>query len=432
MRRLLPLLAFALLPVLAAAPVPQTAGRPTFGAGGLLSRAELEKVPFASRSANQKERLPVPPQAGELPDKATIAVHLPWTTFREGEPVPAYFVLRNGSDNDLALDGRLDLFGPRPDTWGSCVVGVFNAKTNERLPVCRSEGSGNGSDVMVVPANGFYCVRYDLGHTTAGAPLPPGEYEVEWRCTGLYSAPARFTITRREDGAKPDNVPKQDRVHFYRMAPAPDAERYPAKVGAPFLWDACRLDRAYAGDVFAALAVGHGGAYVPDLYALPDADRLVQASVQWKPYRDGDRVAVTLASRDPRAPVKFAERPHLYLHFRATGLGDLPDPADALPAEPVAPTTGEGLVTPLTIEVRLPPDWLESTGVHRSGRVAVLVTSGPLELPQERAKGPKKAARRVEGAWEGVLLTPFVDPRFPPEPIGGERASGGGTTPASP
>jgi len=32
----------------------------------------------------------------------------------------------------------------------------------------------------------------------------------------------------------------------------------------------------YATDMLAALAVGHGGAYVPDLHTIPDADRLVR------------------------------------------------------------------------------------------------------------------------------------------------------------
>src|SRR5437764_8165974 len=111
MRRFLPLLALVLLPAAAAAPVPP-GGRAEFGANGLLSRADLEKVRFESRAARQKERLaPAQGNAG-APDKAAIAVHLPWNAFREGEPVPAYFVFKNGSDRDLKLDGRLDLFGP--------------------------------------------------------------------------------------------------------------------------------------------------------------------------------------------------------------------------------------------------------------------------------------------------------------------------------
>ena len=48
MLRRLPLLAFALLPAAVAAPVPPGA-RPEFGATGLLTRADLEKVRFDSR-----------------------------------------------------------------------------------------------------------------------------------------------------------------------------------------------------------------------------------------------------------------------------------------------------------------------------------------------------------------------------------------------
>ena len=53
-------------------------------------------------------------------------------------------------------------------------------------------------------------------------------------------------------------------------------------------------------------------------------------------------------------------------------------------------------ITPLTIEVRLPPDWLERVGAHRSARVAVLVTSGVLVLPQDRVEVQKaKDVRRT-------------------------------------
>src|SRR5262245_20839002 len=112
MSRFLPLLILTFVPAGMAAPVPP-GGRAEFGARGLLARADLEKVKFESHPANQKDRLKLNAGApGKEFEKAAAAVHLPWHTFREGEPVPAYFVLKNGGDRDLALDARLDLFGP--------------------------------------------------------------------------------------------------------------------------------------------------------------------------------------------------------------------------------------------------------------------------------------------------------------------------------
>lgn len=412
MRRVFPLLAFALVPMVVAAPVPPDAGRPAFGAGGLLARAELEKVKFDSRAARDSERLAALPGAPKAPgkglDQAAIAVHLPWHTFREGEPVPAYFVFRNGSDRAVSLDGRLDLFGPRPCAWMSCALGVFRAKTGESVLQFEGRDFANGSERMFVPSGGFYCVRYDVGRTSGGAALPPGEYEVEWRCAGLYSAPARFTVTRGA-GANPEPHAPRERVHFFALAPEPDKERRPVKAGGPFVWESCRVTRVFAGDVFAALATGQCGVYAPDLYAVPDADQLLKASVEWKP----DRAVVTLVARDPKKPVRFAERPHLYVHFRATDDGDLPDPAELVADDK---PRAEALTAPVTIEARLPRGWLEKTGVHRSARVAVLVTSTALELPLDVAKVRKNEDRRTGAVWEGVLLTPFSEPRFEQPP----------------
>jgi hypothetical protein len=416
--RLLPLLAFALLPAAVAAPVP-TGGRTEFGGNGLVTRAELEKVKFEPPPAHRKDRFgwwePGDPP-GKEPTKAAVAVHMPWHTFREGEAVPAYFVLKNGGDRDLSLDGRLDLYGPSPAALAACAIGVYDLNAGKPLDVVSRTNWSERGPLLVVPGGGFYCVRYDVGHTAEGTPLPPGEYEVEWKCAGQYSAPAKFTVTKRDDGARLAAVGKRERAHFFRLTPGRKSERRPEKVGEPFAWSASRLDRVYAGDIHAALAAGVGGVYAPDLYAIPEADKLVRASVDWKRYRDGDRVAVTLTSVDPKQPVRFLDRPHLHLHFRATEFGDLPAPPAEKPADLMS-HSGEVLVTPLTIEAKLPANWLEWTGAHGSSRVAVLVTSGEVVLPRDRlnARRAKDVVKKPGGpVWEGVLLTPFSEPRFPP------------------
>jgi hypothetical protein len=417
MRLLLLLFSLCMTSLAVTAPVPP-GGRAEFGASGLVTRADLEKVRFEPPPAHRKDRFGWARGIDVIPasEKAGIAVHLPWHTFREGEVVPAYFVLKNGGDRDLPLDGRLDLYGPNPAALGACAVGVYDLKANKVVPVVDNTNWSERGPILVVPVGGFYCVRYDVGHTADGQPLPPGEYEVEWMCAGLHSAPAKFTITKREDGTNPAASGKRERVHFFRLTPGRKSERRPAKVGEPFVWSASRLDRVYAGDVHAALAVGVGGVYVPDLYAIPEADKLVRASVDWKNYRDGPRVAVTLTSVDPQKPVRFLDRPHLHLHFRATEFGNLREPPTEKPGDLMS-HSGEVLVTPLTIEAKLPENWLEWTGAHSSSRVAVLVTSGEVVLPRNRlnARRARDAFKKPDGpVWEGVLLTPFSEPRFPP------------------
>src|SRR5947209_3061669 len=98
MLRVLPLVALAVLPVAVAAPVPPGA-RVEFGTNGLLARADLEKVKFDTRPVRKgewgfeeaPEREPEP-EAVRRDDPARpknrydVAVHMPWTKYRAGEP----------------------------------------------------------------------------------------------------------------------------------------------------------------------------------------------------------------------------------------------------------------------------------------------------------------------------------------------------------
>ena len=90
---------------------------------------------FAPRPAGLKEPLGEVIRREDTPqkgfEKAAVAVHLPWHTFREGEPVPAYFVFKNGGDTTLTLDGRFNLFGPRPHALNGCAMRVFDRKDSD-------------------------------------------------------------------------------------------------------------------------------------------------------------------------------------------------------------------------------------------------------------------------------------------------------------
>src|SRR5262245_17115665 len=172
MLRIFPLLALALLPALvglptdrsgAAAPVPP-GGRVEFGTNGLLTRADLEKVKFDSRPVKDAD-----PDLKDESRKLDIAVHLPWTRFREGEPIPAYFVVRNRG-GELALSVEMELSGGRRVVWSRCKIEVYDRATGERV---RSIGQTcSFGRIVDVPAGGFYCARGDIG-SIRGEPLPP-------------------------------------------------------------------------------------------------------------------------------------------------------------------------------------------------------------------------------------------------------------------
>ncbi len=417
MLRLLPLLALALLPAAVAAPVPP-GGRVEFGAHGLLTRADLEKVRFDSRPSKPDDpKFPRP--------EYDLAVHMPWATFREGEPVPAYFVLKNNDKAELPLGGRMELFGPRRDSptfLNGCGFTVRDRATGKSVEdTQRLIIACGGGAMMTVPAGGFYVVSGDVGRTN-GKPLPPGEYEVEWQITGrLRSAPVRFTVINA-DGAKPTAARERHAIRFYRLAPTFEREEREAKPGEPFVWRDRHLGYENAGPMSAALAVGQHGVYVPDLHTVPAADELVEASVAWKPYREGDRVAVTLRSARPGTRVRFEELPQLYLQVEAPdeeafGRWDRASEAEAKRSA----SDDERLVTPLTIEVQFPKEWRGRMGVNGTGRVAVLVLAKPVEFPRG-GQAPEKMAvvKRVRvreeeplPVWSGLVRTAFTELRFP-------------------
>src|SRR5687767_13679471 len=117
MYRLLALVAFALVPaallpsaerpaLAEPAPPPRSVEGPTFGDGGLLTDADLKKVTFESVRFDYRTRKPVVLVLAGVPRPYDVAVHMPRTRFREGEPIPAYFVLRNNTNQDFHIGGR--------------------------------------------------------------------------------------------------------------------------------------------------------------------------------------------------------------------------------------------------------------------------------------------------------------------------------------
>lgn len=434
MLRLLPLLAFALVPAVLAAPVPPEPPS-AFGAHGTVTRADLEKLTFDSRAVpddelrgKSKEReddiVEVKRVRGDGPPKPRpanpydVAVHLPRTRVREGDPVPAYFVLRNNRDRPFAMRSRFDLADPTPRVRGEHLdFTVRDRATGKPVAgsVCGATHCGGGA-LAVVPEDGFYCAGADLNRLTGGA-LPPGQYDVSWRYGGLRSAPVLLTVSRR-DGAK--HAPRAGRTTllcFHLTENLDDERDRDPRADGPVVWPETELEDVEANDLAAALAVGQHGVYAPDLHAVPKADAFVEAWAEWLPYRDGDRVRVTLRAVPLHKEVRLEDVPQLFLLVEVpvdAGANRRELPAKKLRALPEVPLR----TTPLTIEARLPDGWRHFSDAPGAARVAVLVAGGEVELNRygEVSKRQERD-RRIEDpdvpVWRGFVRSDFTEVRFP-------------------
>lgn len=430
MLRLLPLLVFALLPAAVAAPVPAPAPpRPEFGANGLLTEADLEKVEFDSRLVKEDERVlekeleevkkvrEVRKDEKERPEKERpenrfdVAVHIPRATFREGGPAPAYFVLRNNRARELGLRSRLDLC-PEPRLYGgSTTFDIRDRATGKsvvtRLAACTHCGGGSLVDV---PADGYYCLKVDVNHL-AGQVLPPGRYEVEWGYRQFRAAPVSFTVIERDSG-KPAPLAKRPALRFFHLREGDGDENglQAEREDRAICWADSDLEWVHANGLAAALAVGQVGVYVPDIYTIPAADKLIEARAEWKPYRDGDRVAITLSAAVAGKMVEFDELPQLYLQLETPANSEDGDERE-LGERKRAASDALQLRTPLTIEVRLPDDWRSRVGPNGPARVSVLVVSKELELPRGDLRAIKQLDRLYKlnadevPVWSGVVRT---------------------------
>lgn len=434
MARLLPLLALAPLCTLVAAPLPPGASAP-FGRDGLLSRADLERVTYATRPELDADGKPRDddekydePDRGEKPaikgepntplraNRYDLAAYVPGSRFAVGGPMPVYLVLRNNRDATLGLHSSIDLsgFGPRQH-GGGIDIGVRERGSGKSVITLLSHATNCGGGSLVdVPPLGFYCVRGDLNRVCGG--LKPGDYEVDWRVGRFRSAAVPFAVVTSDTPAARAKE-RASYLHFYNLTPGSDDAR--------FTWRGAQLESVRGEQMAAALAVGQGGAYVPDIRTIPPADRFVEARLAWKPYRDGDRVAVTLRSATPGAEVRFAALPHLFLQIETP---DETRGAWEASREAMKDTQADDradLVTPLTVEARLPDGWHEHLGTVGRARVSVLVTSERVEFPRgAAARIEKLQEQKAERAglprpvyWSGIVRTPTVDISIAPREL---------------
>lgn len=435
MRRLFPLLVFALVPVVTAAPVPP-APPPEFGAVGTLTRAELKRIVFDSRldaevrkprrRKDAEEKILRDEEFGEPAtprpvNHFDVAVHMPVTRFREGEPAPAYFVLRNNRGAPFRLQSRIDVCTPTPLLRGEyCDITVRDRATGKPVASRLSAATNcGGGALVVVPADGFYCVSADLNWLTGGV-LPPGQYEVSWRYDELRSAPVLFSVLKRHGVPVPALAKRPELRFFHLTEDLRDGERAPRSQSpdTALVWHDSELNPVETDDLAAALAVGQPRVYAPDLRTIPTTDKFVDARAEWLTYRDGDRVRVTLRAAPPHREAFFGDVPQLYLVLEVPN-GD-PGPGRLREVKKFAVLDRTRLLTtPFTVEAKLPDGWRDFSAPPGAIRVAVLVAADEVELPlygdiqqKEQLKEAHSEEPSPRPVWRGFVRTEFTELRF--------------------
>lgn len=431
------LVALAALPfAVVAAPVPQPPAPKPFGSSGVVSRAELDALKFDSRAVPESERKGArverakrdiqqklvedddgPPKVRPA-NRYDVAVHLPAVRCFAGDPIVAYFVVRNNRDDELYLDGRLDFADGAPVARNDCDLRLTDARTGKPAGVrTQQQIESSRHAEMVVPADGYYCAKGDLG------PLPAGEYLLDWRCGEFRSAPVRFRVFDRDAPARPVARAPRPGYLFFRLADDHNRERRELEdTESGPMRRFVGLEDLPANELAAALASGSttdSHTFVADASEIPSRDKQVLVSVDWHPYRSGDRIAVTLRAAPPFQTVRFAELPQLFLQVEApAGRERLRQMLEAV-SKKLEPITN--FVTPLTIEAHFPDDWREALGSGETARVAVVVTAREPQFPFE---GLRKAMDKEDRAkfehpecptWAGVLRSEFAELRLPPQ-----------------
>jgi hypothetical protein len=399
----------------AAAPVPAATPARAFGDRAVLTAADLAKLDYSAPVTDAEALRQHPNLNG-----AAVALHLPKLRFHTGEPIPAYFVVRNRSDKPLGLDMRLDLFTTPPGKRNSCAIRLVNRSAGEEDRFIDKQvwACGSGSHVTV-PEHGYYVAAGDLARGATG-PLPPGEYECVWNYSFAKSNAVRFSVIGERPKKTPGKAAFPD-VRFLELTEHGDRERKKAekleKAGPPkpVVWRKPGLHPIPAGGFAAALGVGLDGKYYPDVRRLPESDQLLQVTAEWTFGAAGDRLRVHLRPTRLGGEVVLPDRPYLYLQVEGEARDDRSEERDVV--EKVTEKRRDGSHAPLTIEVRMPQDWRHRVGVAGRGRVAVLVSSTKVE-PQygyERLLDREKKLVHAdeEPVWAGLLRTPFTEIDLP-------------------
>lgn len=356
-----------------------------FGKNGYVTREDLANLPLG-------------PAAKDL----ALGVYLPTTSVPVGEPLWAYFVVKNTHDREQGLDMRFDfLTGQTHGTTNSCSFTVKPLTDGVTIGPSRQMHTWEcgGGPLVNVAGNGFYVAALDLA---AWGKLRPGDYEVSWQYSALVSNTVRFTVLAGEKAPADQVTTRQWNISEVAVSK-------PKRANGRETWGQASLLPWYQGAFSAALGSGVGDRHVTNLELLPASDELLSVSATWELGEITDRVTLHFSAKDPKVRVSL-NKFHLYL------LADFPG---GRPGNDIKIADGRRtLTTPYFIEVQLPSSWRtrpKEDKVAEKFQAAFLLTSSPLREPGHRLieSGNRTETRIVEEnpaqVWEGLLKTSFQE-----------------------
>jgi hypothetical protein len=375
---------------------------------GYLPKAELDKLEFDSAL---DERLGGSKLLPEDYRGLLTAVRLSKDVYREGEPIPAIFVVKNLTSKKLGLDMRLDFH----DFMTVNSVALHMLKSGREKDIGFGLGhmwACGGPPKAVIQPNGYYCVRGDLQRLRKRT-FEPGDYTFFWDYARLRSNKVNFKVLPGDAETALDlSSPRLSALDYHAtFREVLGQGDYP-----DVMLENIHVRKQWIGRLSAVLASGVEGRYYPDLLALPARDDLVRVSAQIvkERTRGTSEISLKMASLRDEPEVRLNGALHFKLLLKAESQQlAVVEEQERLEMDRARISFEHGL--PRTFRLPLPAGWSSQTGFGGKAKLAVIVSSKPLRM--ERLNRIRSLVRDIRAisqdgkeikTWRGVLRSPFV------------------------
>jgi hypothetical protein len=388
------------------------AGRP------VLTAAELDALDFSSDIDSAR---PVDQATRAETKDLTLGVWVSRRAYREGEPIPVLFAVRNqGPARGLNL--RIELTTAEAAEYNGARIHLERTDPGNTWRPRLQRVHVFGSKLLTaIDRGGYHCSGGDL-RALGGGQLPAGAYRLSWGYRGRKSNAVEFAVMPCRDGrpgaplsrrpltgiieltgGRLEGLPQGDREHSLRLTGA-------------------RATHTRIRDLADPLARGVAGKYYPSLADLPEFDGGLQAEARFlrsDPAALPFAVEITLRAARGRNDLVLARDLHLALlvepqpgnrsavERRVEGSERAADKADH--------NREFVLDRPLVLRVDLPKGWERHARLTGLARVAVLVSTERLHGRDSRAPVAEKLRRAGAPGqeWRGVLRSPWLEVVFP-------------------
>ena len=374
---------------------------------GYLPKTELDKLEFDSAL---DKRLGGSKLLPEHYRGLLTAVRLSKDVFREGEPIPAIFVVKNLTSKKLGLDMRLDFH----DFMTVNSVALHMLKGGREKEIGFGLGhmwACGGPPKAVIQPNGYYCVRGDLQRLRKRT-FEPGDYTFFWDYARLRSNKVNFKVLPGDAETALDlSIPRLSALDYYgTFREVLGQDEHP-----DVILENIHIRKQWLGRLSAVLASGVEGRYYPDLLALPASDDLVRVSAQIvKEKTEGtSEISLKMVSLRDEPQVRLNGALHFKLLLKAESQQLAVVEEERLEMERGRISVERRL--PRTFRLPLPTGWSNQIGFGGKAKLAVIVSSKPLRM--ERLNQIRSLARDIRAisqdgkeikTWRGVLRSPFV------------------------